>query len=139
MASQHLPAPSDPTSPMLAGLDRTIKEIETQVNDSHAGGAERFPGAAHGNASSAPVGASFEDLTLFMARLKQMRDWLQQDNRLLTVVDDCIRQHVRGMERRANTFSIQLTLLGTLVGALLGWLLSVAQSPEALIQAILPH
>jgi hypothetical protein len=138
-----------PRSPMLAGLDRLLDTVEEQVRSlrEEVPGTERGAGPSAAGSTAAPtapsaahgLGANLEDLTVFMVRLKQMMEWLQQDQRLLTVVDDSIRQHVRKMERRVNALNLRIAFLTTVGGAVLGWLLSTVQGPSALLHILLHH
>jgi hypothetical protein len=135
---------------MMAGLDQILEVIEAQAQDERGrgiDGGERSAEtpitvrAGHG-VSPTPASsskASIEDLTLFMVRLRQMKAWLEQDGRLLAVVDDCIRQRVSAMERHTNRFNLTMAVLGTFAGAVLGWLLSAAQSPEMVLQTLFRH
>jgi hypothetical protein len=128
-------------SPLLAGIERTIELVEAEAR---ALAQEQAPQAAQRSAAGAVGGAadrdaqghSLEDLTVFLSRLKQMKDWLQDDQRLLGVVDGYIGQRVTAMEKRSNAFNIQLAVITTLVGALLGWILSAVSGPSQLLSLI---
>jgi hypothetical protein len=141
-------------SPLLAGLDRTIEIIEQQVRAQQEaeraapGGVSRggaaapappvvtSPGAPAQGAAPQPVDQahSLEDLTLFLSRLKQIRDWLQQDNRLLPVVDEFIGQKVTQSEKRTNRLNLALAGVTTIIGAILGWLVALLGDPHTLLQ-----
>jgi hypothetical protein len=136
-------------SPLLAGIDRTIEIIEQQVRARQEAERTAPGGVARGGAPApaappAPpvAGApqtvdqahSLEDLTLFLSRLKQIRDWLQQDNRLLPVVDEFIGQKVSQSEKRANRLNLVLAGVTTVIGAVLGWLVALLGDPHALLQ-----
>jgi predicted secreted protein len=97
----------DAPSPMLAGVDALIEVLERQVVELASKG-EVASGTVRGAPSTpsvarvarvATVSAQMEDLDLFIHRLKQIRDWLQQDARLLPVVDDVIGKQVRALEQ----------------------------------------
>ena len=129
-------------SPLLAGIERTIELVEAEA---HALAQEQAPQAAQRSAAGAVGGAavdrdaqghSLEDLTVFLSRLKQMKDWLQDDQRLLGVVDGYIGQRVTAMEKRSNAFNIQLAVITTVVGAALGWLLSAVSGPSQLLSLL---
>jgi hypothetical protein len=138
------------SSPLLADIDRAIARIEAEARTLQAQvptaspvrgappPAPAAPGAVEKQAVPAQT-PSLEDLTVFLSRLKQMKEWLQEDERLLPIVDDHISQHVRAAEKRTNALNLQLAAITTLVGALLGWLLSSVQGPAALLAHILPH
>jgi hypothetical protein len=136
---------------MLTGLDRLIEAVDEQeqaLRQITPDGGRRSVGRSAaprpsdgadtgGLAPASNAALSVEDLTVFLVRLRQMKEWLEKDQRLLTVVDDCIHQRVRAMEHRTNTFNVQLALLGALLGSVFGWLISAAQSPTALLQLLL--
>jgi hypothetical protein len=134
MSQQQAPTLTATSSPMMAGLDRLLGNVEDQVTSLRAQGVDASRGGAVAAGLAAPAGTapatpSLEDLTVFMVRLKQMKDWLQQDPRLLDIVDDCIKQHVQGMELRVSRQNFRLAVLSTIGGAILGWLLSALQTP----------
>jgi hypothetical protein len=78
--------------------------------------------------------ASLDELTLFVSRLRQLRDWLQQDSRLLPVVDEFIGQQVAASEKRNTRRNLTITGVTTVVGAMLGWLLSSLATPTNFFQ-----
>lgn len=138
----------DTQSPLLAGIDKAIQEIEQQLQQQQeaaqqapgtvsrggggvAAGAPPLPGAP----APQPINAeqSIEDLSLFLSRLKQIRDWLQQDNRLLPVVDEFIGQKVSASTKRSNQFNLALAVVTTIIGAILGWLVSAFGSPTTIL------
>ena len=80
--------------------------------------------------------ASLSELTLFVSRLRQIRDWLQQDSRLLPVVDEFIGQQVAASEKRNTRRNIAIVSITTVLGALLGWLLSSLATPSGLLSQI---
>ena len=126
---------SQPTasSPLIAGIDRTIALIEAEARDlqkESAPSAQRSAGA--GAVTVTPDGKSLEDLTVFLARLKQIKEWFTQDTRLLPIVDEYISQRVQAMEKRTNSLNIRLGIITTIGGAILGWLVSALSSPNAL-------
>src|SRR5262249_8847786 len=134
-------------SPFLAGIDRAIEQIEQQVREQQQA-EQAAPGASRGGygapapapAAPPPGGGgapapqpinpaqSLEEMTVFLSRLKQIRDWMQQDNRLLPVVDEFIGQKVAASAKRSNQLNLTLAAVTTVVGAILGWLLSAVQS-----------
>jgi hypothetical protein len=138
-------AMADTQSPLLAGIDKAIQEVEQQLQQQ-----QQAESAAPGSVSRGvpapaaplPPGApapqpispqqSIEDLSLFLSRLRQIRDWLQQDNRLLPVVDEFIGQKVALSAKHANRLNVALAVVTTLVGAVLGWLVSAFGSPTTL-------
>jgi hypothetical protein len=70
-------------------------------------------------------------LTLFVSRLRQIRDRLQQDSRLAPVVEELIGQQVAS-EKRNTGRDIAIASITYVLGALLGWLLSSrATSPAS--------
>jgi hypothetical protein len=160
MAAPSTPKTS-PASPLIAGLDRTIAIIEAEVRErkEQAGpqgavrggyGAPLPPGAPPAPAPSAQaVGSqiggsqaagapvrSLEDMALFLSRLKQIRDWLEQDDRLLPVVDNYIGQQVLAAEKRGNARDMRMAVATTLVGAVLGWLTASLAAPNTMLHAM---
>jgi hypothetical protein len=130
----------DDKSPLLAGIDRTIALIEAQARElqqSSAPGAQR--GAGAGAVAVTPDGKSLEDLTVFLSRLKQIKEWFTQDTRLLPLVDEFIGQRVKGMEKRTNSVNTRIAIITTIVGAFLGWLVSALSSPSSIVNAIFSH
>jgi hypothetical protein len=114
-----------PTSPLLAGIDRTIELIEAQARElkqSSAPGAQRSAAAAAMPTST--DGKSLEDLTVFLARLKQIKEWFTQDVRLLPIIDEYIGQRVQAMEKRTNAFNARVAVISTIAGAIVGWVIS---------------
>jgi hypothetical protein len=57
--------------------------------------------------------ASLDELTLFVSRLRQIRDWLQQDSRLLPVVDEFIGQQVAASEKRNTRRNVAIASITT--------------------------
>jgi hypothetical protein len=119
-------------SGLLAGIDKAIAQLEAQAKELQAatpyGSAQR--GAAAGAAAPAP---SLDDMALTISRLKQIKDWFEHDERLLPVVDSFIGQKVKASEKRANAVNAWIAVATTIVGAILGWLVSSLQSPTALL------
>ncbi|HEX6818559.1 MAG TPA: hypothetical protein VF120_09310 [Ktedonobacterales bacterium] len=136
----------DTQSPLLAGIDKAIQEIEQQLQQQQEAEQQAPDGALRGGAGSVsppapqPINAqqSIEDLSLFLSRLRQIRDWLQQDSRLLPVVDEFIGQKVSASTKQSNRLNLALAVITTIVGAILGWLVSAFGSPTTLLNA-LPH
>ena len=59
-------------------------------------------------------------LATISAELAQVQAWLTANPDLLQVLDASIRDQVKQMERRTNRTALQLNVLFTVVGALLG-------------------
>ena len=91
-------------------------------------------------AQGALESANLDELKLFVSRLRQIRDWLQQDNRLLPVVDEFIGQQVAASEKRNTRRNVAIASITTVVGAILWWLLSSVATPSGLLgQVTSPH
>ena len=138
------------SSQLVADIDRAIERVEAEARalqaQSPSAGAVRGgppPAPAPAGAASATVGVAakptLDDLTVFLSRLKQMKEWLQEDERLLPVVDGVIGQQVKAAEKRANALNVQIAVITTLIGALLGWLLSSVQGPASLLSHVFTH
>ena len=113
------------TSPMLTGIDKAITIIVERLEaQEHTSGGTLRGGTAE---------ESVQDLNLFLTRLTQIHDLMQQDPRLLEVVDASIGQQVQAMEKRQQHANIQMAVITTLVGAILGWLTAALASPLALL------
>jgi hypothetical protein len=133
----------DTQSPLIAGIDKAIEEIEQRVRQQQEseqaapGGVSRGGGAV-GAPAPAPISPqeSIEDLSVFLSRLRQIRDWLQTDNRLLPVVDEFIGKKVAASEKRSNRNNLVLAGVTTVVGAVLGWLVSAFGTPDALLRLV---
>jgi hypothetical protein len=78
-----------------------------------------------------PQSASLDEPTLFVSRLREIRDWLQQNSRLLPVVDEFIGQQIAASEKRNTKRNGAIAGITTVVGAGLGWLLSSLPRPLA--------
>jgi hypothetical protein len=122
------------SSGLLAGIDKAIAQLEAQAKELQAaapyGSAQR--GAAAPAAASAPA-PSLDDMALTISHLKQIKDWFEHDERLLPVVDSFIGQKVKASEKRTNAINTWIAVATTVVGAILGWLVSSLQSPAALL------
>jgi hypothetical protein len=92
--------------------------------------------APAGTAQGVLESASLDELTLFVSRLRQIRDWLQQDSRLLPVVDEFIGQQVAASEKRNTRRNVTIASITTVVGAVLGWLLSSLATPSGLLSQV---
>jgi hypothetical protein len=92
--------------------------------------------AASGVAQGVLESASLGELTLFVTRLRQIRDWLQQDSRLLPVVDEFIGQQVAASEKRNTRRNVAIAGVTTVIGAVLGWLLSSLAAPSSLLSQV---
>jgi len=131
-------------SPVIAGIDAAIADIEQKIRDqqatgaapggvSRSGGVALPPAAPGAPAQQAPSAEqSIDDMTLFLSRLRQIRDWLQQDNRLMPVVDGFIGQKVTASEKRSSRLNFMLAAVTTIVGAALGWLAALLGDPHTL-------
>lgn len=115
-------------SPMLTGVDTLIELLESEAADLASKGASRPAGVKGVPAPSVPD-EQLDDLDQFIARLKQVRDWLRQDPRLLPVVDDAIGKQVHEFERRQSQQNYRLAFITTVGGAILGWLISSFGTP----------
>jgi hypothetical protein len=138
---------------LLAGLDEAIAAVEAEARTLQQQAARQGPSdgvrgrvpASGAIAAGAPApapaaesqGQTFEDMAVFLSRLKQMKEWLQEDDRMLTIVDNYIGQRVRAMEKRTNAVNLRLAVITTAAGAALGWLTSLAQTPAALLHAFI--
>jgi hypothetical protein len=89
-----------------------------------------------GTAQGVLESASLDELTLFVSRLRQIRDWLQQDSRLLPVVDEFIGQQVAASEKRNTRRNVAIASKTTIIGAVLGWLLSSLATPSGLLSQV---
>lgn len=120
---------------LIAGIDRLI-----ELTQEEAKGLEgQLPsGLRSGVRGAAALGIPrpLDDLDLFVARLKQVKEWLQQDPRLLPVVDDYIGGQVRQMEQRQSRQNWLLAVGTTLVGAILGWAISPVGTPVTLLHLL---
>jgi hypothetical protein len=115
------------SSELLAGVDKAIAELEAQAKELQAatpyGSASRGAPAAAIPVPGAPT-PSLDDLALTLSRLKQIKDWFEHDERLLPVVDSFIGQKVKASEKRTNAVNTWIAVATTIVGAILGWLVS---------------
>lgn len=118
------------TSPMLNGLDRLIEEIQQEAQALRVA---QFPvRQRRDQEEETEPPHTLDDLDLFVARLCQVKEWLQQDPHLLQTVDIHMNQHIKAMERRQRVQDVWQSIITTLVGALLGWLSSALASPITL-------
>ena len=108
-------------SSFLQGIDKLIEVTTEQLHTLEGQPALRERGSAEAMAMNS------EDWELFLSRLQQIKDTLRQDRRLLPVVDDFIGRQVRKMEHRQWWSNGILTV----IGAILGWLVSAFGSPWA--------
>lgn len=157
--SQQAPAPRVPAGEGQEGRDQdgVAGSLPPTPPVQTPAPAPQAPGAAYpsyGSASpspssqparqAAPVGsaqgalesASLDELTLFVSRLRQIRDWLQQDSRLLPVVDEFIGQQVAASEKRNTRRNLTIAGATTVAGALLGWLFSSLATPSNLLSQL---
>jgi hypothetical protein len=123
------------SSLVVAGINAAIEQVERHLNEWEAITPETSRGPHAGTpAPDAPY--SLEDLEMLLVRLQQIKTWFQQDPRLLPIVDDHISAQVRkhaGIQARQNLILAAST---TVVGAVLGWLLSSLVPATALVQII---
>ena len=111
-------------SGLLVGIDKAIAQLQAEAQElqaaAPAGTVSR--GAAAG--ASSVTTPSLDDLAVTISRLKQIKDWFEHDERLLPVVDSYIGQKVKASEKRTNTVNTWIAVATTVVGAILGWLVS---------------
>jgi hypothetical protein len=111
-------------SGLLAGIDKAIAQLEAQAKELQAAapyGSAQRGAAAPAAAAPAP---SLDDMALTISRLKQIKDWFEHDERLLPVVDSFIGQKVKASEKRSTAINAWIAVATTIVGAILGWLVS---------------
>lgn len=110
-------------SQLLAGIDKAIAQLEAQAKELQA--ATPYGSAQRGAAAPAAAGApTLDDLALTLSHLKQIKDWFEHDERLLPIVDSFIGQKVKASEKRTNVLNVWIAVATTIVGAILGWLVS---------------
>lgn len=106
--------------------------------------AQPAPGSAYGQASPAPAPppappqraasplpdarTTVGNLDQRIARLMQVRDWIQEDGDIARLIDTVIGKQVRSSEQRQARLAIILNI----VFLLAGWALSLIASPERL-------
>lgn len=122
-------------SQVFAGIDGAIQRTEEQLQQLRSQLPEGVEGGARG-ASTAEMVHQIENMELLIARLRQVKDLLKQDTRLLPLVDGYIGQQVHAMEKRQARLNIVLAVVTTLVGVILGWLLS-AVTPVSVLLSLL--
>lgn len=83
-----------------------------------------------------PTSRTVSDLDRSIERLETIKQWLTEDNHLLALVDDAINRRVQEMEHHSQHLNIQLALVTTVGGALLGWLLAAISSPHDLLRLL---
>jgi hypothetical protein len=111
------------TSGLLAGVDRAIAELEAQARGLQE--AAPYGSTQRGAAAPAVAGTpSLDDLALTLSHLKQIKDYLTSDPHLLPLVDSFIGQKVKASEKRTNAMNAWIAVATTIVGAILGWLVS---------------
>lgn len=109
-------------SGLLTGIDKAIAQLEAQAKELQA--AAPYGSAQRGAAAPAAAGPSLDDMALTISRLKRIRDDLQTDERLLPLVDSFIGQRVKASEKRTNAVNVWIAVATTVIGAILGWLVS---------------
>ena len=84
------------------------------------------------------AGAQLDELGDTIDHLTQIKQWLQSDQRLLTVIDDYVGKHVGAQTRALKRQNVVLSVGMTIVGAILGWLMSILV-PASLLAVSLPR
>lgn len=118
-------------SPMLAGIDQAIELLQAQASALSIQIPEVMVGPRRGQPSDDAT-RQLEELDMFITRLQQVKELLQQDPRLLAPIDEHIGHHVRAMEKRQSAQTIHLAVITTVAGVILGWLISALASPVVL-------
>jgi hypothetical protein len=117
---------------MIASIDKLIEltreQAKTMQATQHSGG--RGQGDEREEAPS--LSHTPDDLDIFIGRLRQIKEGLGQDPQLRRLVDAQVSQHVRCMEKHQSSQNIWLSVITTLVGAILGRLTSTLASPMTL-------
>ena len=124
--------PIPPASPMIESLDKLIERTREQAQTIRAA---QLPGRRRQEPDEDETllpSHTLDDLELFIGRLRQIKEWLMQDPEMLRLIDTHLSQHIQGMEKRQTIQNIWLTVITTLVGAILGWLTSALASPITL-------
>jgi hypothetical protein len=119
-----------PLSPMIAGIDQLIETTRERTKIMRT--EQLLAGKRRHSPDEPPSSHTLEELELFVGRLRQIKEWLVEDTRLLHIVDAHVGQHVHAMEKRQSLQSIWSSVITTLVGAILGWLTSTLASPITL-------
>jgi hypothetical protein len=83
-----------------------------------------------------PVTRTILELERSIERLETMKNWLTEDPQLLALIDAVINQRVRAMERRSKRSNIEMALVTTIGGALIGWLLAAISSPHDFLRLL---
>lgn len=107
----------------LDGIDKLIDILQ----DGAGGEAEKDRGPSRGDRRT-PTQRPPSDLTLLITRLTQIRDWLQKDPLMVELIDRYIGNQVQKQARK----TLWLSVLWTIAGAVLGWLLSSLGTPETI-------
>jgi hypothetical protein len=116
-------------SEFLAGVDKALAQLEAQAKELQAatpyGSTQR--GAAAPAIAAAPGAPtpSLDDMALTISHLRQIKEYLTTDPHLLPLVDHFIGQKVIASEKRTNAVNAWIAVATTIVGAILGWLVSV--------------
>jgi hypothetical protein len=95
-----------------------------------------FRDAASGPAPQKET-AEVNSLGETIARLQQIKEWLESDERLLPVIDDYVGKHVGLQTRKLRRQNMVLTVGMTFAGAILGWLLSILLPASLLAVTVL--
>jgi hypothetical protein len=114
---------------LLGSIDRAIRQLTQQQQE--ATRQETFRNAPLSGEKQTDE-ARFADLGETLLRLQQIKAWLQADQRLLPIIDEYIGMQVRSQARKDRRQSWAIAAATTIIGALLGWLLS-ALLPASLI------
>jgi hypothetical protein len=127
---------SQTPSLMLAGIDCLIELIQEQAKGLQGQLPAGLPSGEQRGTEAPAIPRPLDDLDLFVARLKQLKEWLQQDPRLLPVVDDYIGGQVYKMEQRQSRRNWWLAVTTTVAGAVLGWAISLLGTPATLVHLL---
>ena len=119
------------SSVVLTGITAAIAKVEQRISilttSPTGGGAWRHCRSRYN---------AVHDLQLFAQRLHEIQRLLEADPRLLPVIDESIGQQVRAMEQRQSRANTGLAAVTTVIGAILGWLLSAARSPQDILSLL---
>jgi hypothetical protein len=128
---------TEPSSVLLSGLEHLTTLLQAEVEAYRDHPYDITKGARGGSTPADPGGPrTLNDLDIILARLGQVKEWLQQDSRLLPLVDDYIGAQVRAMEQRQTRQNVGLAVATTIGEALLGWSVSLLGTPTSLLHLI---
>jgi hypothetical protein len=128
-------SPDQPAT-VLVMLQQMIDETEQRITDLHA-----QLGVSSETSRSEDVGEDsgqrrLDELEVFAVRLKQIYEWLKGDSQMITLVDRFLSDHFRQVEQRSMKRDYRVATVTTIIGAILGWLLSVLLPASLLITSI---